>query len=71
LTVEAHLLDFDRNLYDQVLALDFVTRLRDERTYPTLNALVAQLREDIAQTRALLGEEHPKSSRASRRAVSG
>lgn len=62
LTVEAHLLDFDRNLYDQVLALDFVARLRDERTYPTLNALVAQLREDIAQTRALLDEEGHKTS---------
>ena len=54
MTVEAHLLDFDRNLYDSVLGLDFVARLRDERAYPTLNALVAQLREDIRQTRALL-----------------
>lgn len=56
LTVEAHLLDFDRDLYDQVLALDFVARLRDERTYPTLNALVAQLQDDIARTRTLLCE---------------
>lgn len=56
LTVEAHLLDFDRDLYDQVLALDFVARLRDERTYPTLNALVAQLQEDIARTRTFLCE---------------
>ncbi len=56
LTVEAHLLDFDRDLYDQVLALDFVARLRDERAYPTLNALVAQLQEDIADTRALLAQ---------------
>mgnify|MGYP001048112167 CR=1 FL=1 len=56
LTVEAHLLDFDQNLYDQVLTLDFIARLRDERPYPTLNALVAQLREDIAQTRRLLDE---------------
>lgn len=56
LTVETHLLDFDGNLYDQVLALDFVARLRDERAYPTLNALVAQLQEDISETRALLGE---------------
>jgi len=54
LTVEAHLLDFDRDLYDQVLALDFIARLRDEHAYPTLNALVAQMREDIAQTRTLL-----------------
>jgi len=56
LTVEAHLLDFDRDLYDQVLALDFIARLRDERPYPTLNALVAQLREDILQTRDILDE---------------
>jgi riboflavin kinase/FMN adenylyltransferase len=54
LTVEAHLLDFDRDLYDQVLGVDFITRLRDERAYPTLNALVAQMREDIEQTRTLL-----------------
>jgi riboflavin kinase/FMN adenylyltransferase len=59
LTVEAHLLGFDRDLYDQVLGLDFVARLRDERAYPTLNALVGQLRQDIAETRALLGAERP------------
>ncbi len=60
LTVEAHLIDFNRDgtsplpLYDQVLTLDFIARLRDERAYPTLNALVAQIREDIAQTRELV-----------------
>ncbi|MGD2177254.1 MAG: bifunctional riboflavin kinase/FAD synthetase [Anaerolineae bacterium] len=59
MTVEAHLLGFDCDLYDQVLALDFVARLRDERAYPTLNALVAQLREDVAQTRALLDATRP------------
>jgi riboflavin kinase/FMN adenylyltransferase len=59
LTVEAHLLDFDRDLYDQVLGLDFVARLRDERAYPTLNALVAQLRQDVGQARSLLGAERP------------
>ncbi len=56
LTVEAHLLDFTRDLYDQVLTVDFITRLRDEHAYPTLNALVAQMEEDITQTRALLNE---------------
>ena len=54
LTVEAHLLDFDQDLYDRVLTLDFVARLRDERAYPTLNALVGQMREDIARTRDLV-----------------
>jgi riboflavin kinase/FMN adenylyltransferase len=59
LTVEAHLLAFDRDLYDQVLGLDFVARLRDEHAYPTLNALVAQLRQDIGQAQAFLGAEGP------------
>lgn len=67
-TVEAHLVDFDRDLYDQVLGLDFIARLRDERAYPTLNALVAQIREDIARTEALLGE--PTSSPRQRDAFS-
>ena len=62
LTVEAHLLDFDRDLYNEVLGIDFLARLRDEQAYPTLNALVAQMREDIAQTRALLAESTAESS---------
>jgi len=33
--VEAHLLDFDGDLCDQVLALDFIARLRDEWAFPT------------------------------------
>ena len=55
LTVEAHLLDFDANLYEQVVALDFVARLRDERSFPTPNALVKQIENDIAQARERLG----------------
>jgi len=55
LTVEAHLLDFDGDLYDQWLGLDFVARLRDEKTFPSLNALVAQIREDIVRAREVLG----------------
>jgi riboflavin kinase/FMN adenylyltransferase len=55
LTTEAHLLDFCGDLYDQVLALDFVAHLRDERPFPTLGALVEQIQNDIAQTRDRLG----------------
>lgn len=54
LTVEAHLLNFDGDLYDQMLALDFVARLRDEQTFPSLNALVEQIRRDIARAREIL-----------------
>lgn len=54
LTVEAHLLDFDGDLYGQRLGLDFIARLRDEATFPSLNALVAQIQADIGQARDLL-----------------
>jgi FAD synthase len=39
--------------------VDFAARLRDERAHPTLNALVAQLRHDIEQTRATLDNRRP------------
>jgi len=55
LAVEAHLLDFDADLYGQVLALDFIAHLRDERAFPTVSALVAQIHDDIAQARVILG----------------
>ena len=54
LTVEAHLLDFEGDLYGRPLALDFVARLRDEQIFPSLNALVLQMQEDIADARRVL-----------------
>lgn len=56
LAVEAHLLDFDADLYGQTLALDFIARLRDERAFPTASALVAQIHKDIAQAQVVLGD---------------
>ena len=54
LTVEAHLLDFDGDLYGRRLGLDFIARLRDERIFPSLNALVDQVHRDIEEARRLL-----------------
>lgn len=54
LVVEAHLLDFDGDLYGQTLALDFVARLRDEEIFPSLNALAAQIQRDIERAREIL-----------------
>lgn len=45
--VEVHLLDFDRDLYNSTLAIDFVARLRDTRTFDSKEELVRQLREDV------------------------
>jgi riboflavin kinase/FMN adenylyltransferase len=49
LTVEAHLLGFEGDLYDSELELDFVSRLRDEQAFATLDELVEQIRQDIAR----------------------
>ncbi len=54
LTVEAHLLGFEGDLYGQRLALDFIAWLRDEEIFPSLNALVEQVRRDIEQARRIL-----------------
>jgi riboflavin kinase/FMN adenylyltransferase len=52
--VEAYVLDFDGDLYGERLALDFVARLREMRAYTGVEPLVAQITEDVAQTRQVL-----------------
>jgi riboflavin kinase / FMN adenylyltransferase len=54
LAVEAHLLDFDREIYGETLALSFVTRIRDERKFSGLDALKEQIGADVATIRTLL-----------------
>jgi riboflavin kinase/FMN adenylyltransferase len=53
-TIEAHLLNFDRDIYGLRLTLDFVTRLRPEQRFNNIDALVAQINNDVAQARQLL-----------------
>ena len=53
--VEAYLLDFDRNIYDQLLTLEFVSRLRPELKFPSVEALVTQIDNDVRMTREILG----------------
>jgi riboflavin kinase/FMN adenylyltransferase len=54
LHVEAHLLEFQGDLYGQKVHLDFLTRLRGEQKFPNVQALVAQIQEDITRTRQLV-----------------
>jgi riboflavin kinase/FMN adenylyltransferase len=53
-TIEAYLLDFDKDLYGLNLTLDFVERLRAEEKFASLEALIDQMKKDISQTRELL-----------------
>ena len=53
LHVEAHLLDFEGDLYGEELSLSFVDKLRDEKPFDSLDALKAQIEKDIVQARYL------------------
>src|SRR4030095_15449081 len=46
LLLEAHVFDFDADLYRQYLHVDFIERLRDERWFPSVDALVEQMHVD-------------------------
>lgn len=52
--VEAHLLDFDRDIYGQTLVFDFVARLRPEMRFNGVDELVAQIGRDVVHGRELL-----------------
>jgi riboflavin kinase/FMN adenylyltransferase len=53
--VEAYLLDWDGDLYDATLDLELGARLREERRFESVEALVTQMRADEAEARRRLG----------------
>ncbi len=52
--VEAYIMDFDHDLYGQDLRLEFVEFLRPELRFPTVQALVDQMKLDILQAQEVL-----------------
>ena len=52
--VEAHILDFDRDIYDKILRVRLVKRLRGEAKFDSLDALIEQIEKDCEQTRSVL-----------------
>ena len=54
--VEVYVLDFDGDLYDQVIEVQFVKRLRAELKFENVNALVEQMKRDVAEARVVLAE---------------
>jgi riboflavin kinase / FMN adenylyltransferase len=56
LSLEVHLLEFSGELYGENLEVHFVSRLREERRFASIEALAAQIHADIAQARQVLAE---------------
>ena len=54
LAVEAYLLDFSGDLYGQTVRLTFVSRVREERRFPSVDALRAQIADDVETARRRL-----------------
>jgi riboflavin kinase/FMN adenylyltransferase len=52
--LEAHLLDFSGNLYDEVVRVRFVARLRGEERFESVEALVEQIQRDCDDARVIL-----------------
>jgi riboflavin kinase/FMN adenylyltransferase len=52
--VEAYVLDFDGDLYDQPVAVEFVSRLRGMERFGTVEELVKQMADDVRLTRERL-----------------
>jgi riboflavin kinase / FMN adenylyltransferase len=54
--LEAHLFDFDGDLYGRRIRVEFVQKLRDEEKFDGLDALIVQMDRDASQARAVLAE---------------
>jgi riboflavin kinase / FMN adenylyltransferase len=59
-SVEAYLLDFDRDIYGEQLKLEFVERLRDELKFESVEGLIQKMRGDVTQTREILEQDTSK-----------
>ncbi|HEY3941501.1 MAG TPA: bifunctional riboflavin kinase/FAD synthetase [Acidimicrobiales bacterium] len=55
--LEAHLIDFSGDLYDERARVSFVARLREDRKFDSVDALVAQMGRDVDRARELLAAD--------------
>src|SRR5690606_2010259 len=54
-SVETYIFDFQRDIYDQVLRIELVERLRPELKFDSLEALLEEMHRDVARSREILG----------------
>jgi riboflavin kinase/FMN adenylyltransferase len=54
--IETYLIDHDEDLYDKILRVAFVERLRGERRYTEVDALVAQMKQDVEDAKCVCAE---------------
>ena len=55
--VEVYVLDFDADLYGKRLNVEFVHKLRDQETFPSVEELIDQIDRDVADSRKVLDQD--------------
>lgn len=61
LRIEAHLLDYEADLYGKELGIEFVQRLREEKRFADTDDLIDQVHRDIAAAREILDKRQAKA----------
>ena len=64
-TIETHLLDFSRDIYGLEVRLCFLSRLRGERKFPSLEALRGQIARDVERARRFFRRSERAAGRVS------
>lgn len=53
LSIEVHIIDFEGDIYEEKIKVDFKVRIRDEKQFDSLDALKIQLQKDLEQSKKL------------------
>ena len=53
-SVEVHILDFNENIYGQIIRINFVQRIRGEKKFSSIPELSDQIKKDIVKARSIL-----------------
>jgi riboflavin kinase/FMN adenylyltransferase len=55
---ETHLIDFSDDIYGENIRVEFVSRIRDEKRFSSIEALQAQIHNDLEKTEQILSKDH-------------
>jgi riboflavin kinase/FMN adenylyltransferase len=57
--IETYLLDYEGDLYNRYIKIDFINRLRDEQRFETIDGLKAQMAKDVEHVRGIFSTINP------------
>ena len=55
--METYIFDFDADLYGKTLGVEFVEKLRDQEAFASVDALIDQVNQDVADARRSLAQD--------------